>query len=130
MKKLWVRRNIDAPASTLWELLTKPEYWPEWGPTVRRAKIDGDRLQMGARGTVTTVAGVDLRFEITDYHEGSRWAWKVGGVPATDHSVEPLGPDSCRVGFGVPWPASPYLAVCRIALARLEKMALAENVTS
>ncbi|MFW2380792.1 MAG: SRPBCC family protein [Acidimicrobiales bacterium] len=130
MKKLWVHRDIGAPPATVWELLTDPHYWSEWGPTVREADVHGDRLQMGARGTVTTVAGVDLPFEITNYDEGSRWEWKVGGVPATDHTVEPSGPDSCRVGFGVPWPAAPYLAFCRLALERLEKMATAKNVTS
>ena len=129
MKKLWVSRIIDAPPTALWELLTEPQYWPEWGPTVRGAEVNGDRLQMGPRGTVTTVAGVDLAFEVTTYDEGARWAWKVAGIPATDHTVEPVGPDSCRVSFGVPWPVAPYLAVCRLALERLEKMASAKNVT-
>lgn len=130
MKKLWVSRTINAPAAALWELLTEPRYWPEWGPTVREAEVDGDRLRIGSLGTVTTVVGVKLPFEVTDYDEGTRWSWKVGGIPATDHTVEPLGPHSCRVSFGVPWPVAPYLAVCRLALERLEKMASAENVTS
>jgi uncharacterized protein YndB with AHSA1/START domain len=130
MEKLWVRRDIDAPQAVVWELLTDPKYWPEWGPSVRRAEVDDDRLRKGAKGKVTTVAGLDVPFEITEFDEGVRWSWKVAGVSATDHTVEPLGPARCRVAFGVPWPAAPYLAVCRLALERIESMAEAITVSS
>ena len=33
------------------------------------------------------------------------------------------GPDWCRVSFGAPWVAAPYLAVCRMALSRLDGLA-------
>lgn len=122
MKKLWVRRDIDATPATVWELLTEPKYWSEWGPSVRGAELAANRLRKGARGKVTTMLGLDLPFEITEFDEGKRWAWTVAGVPATDHTVEPLGPARCRVAFGVPWPAAPYLAVCRLALDRIENM--------
>lgn len=128
MKRLWVRRDIDVPSGAVWELLANPEYWSEWGPTVRRAQLHTDRLEAGAKGTVTTVMGFGLPFEITDYDDGARWAWKVARVGATDHAVEPVGRDRCRVGFGVPWPAAPYLVVCRVALARLESMATLQAV--
>jgi len=127
VKKLWIHRDIDAPAAAVWELLTDPEYWPEWGPTVKHAQLRGDRIEAGAMGTVMTVMKVGLPLEITTYDERARWAWKVAGVEATDHTVEPLGPARCRVGFGVPWPAVPYLAVCRVALRRLDAMASREK---
>ena len=123
MKKLWACREIDAPAEVLWHLLTDLERWPDWGPSVRSAALDGENLERGATGTVTTAVGIDLNFEITDHADGSSWAWKVAGIPATHHRVEPLGPNRCRVGFGVPWAATPYLAVCELALRRLEVMA-------
>jgi len=130
VKRLWVHRDIDARAEAVWELLTNPERWPEWGPMVRRAQLDDHRLEAGATGTVTTVLGIGLPFEITDYDDRLRWAWKVAGVGATDHRLEPTGRDHCRVGFGVPWPAAPYLAVCRIALARLQTMAMRQSADS
>ena len=80
-------------------------------------------MAVGAHGKVVTALGVTLDFEITTFEPGSRWAWKVGGVNATDHRVEPLGPDRCRVGFGVTFLAAPYLALCRIALGRLDRLA-------
>ena len=129
MKKLWIRREVDAPAAVLWRLLTDLDRWPEWGPTVRRAVLDDVQFQRGATGTVSTVAGIDLGFEITDFDEGSSWGWKVAGVPATHHSVEPLDADRCRVGFGVPLIAAPYLAVCDVALRRLDTMASSEKVS-
>jgi len=122
MKKLWACREIEAPAEELWRLLSDPERWPEWGPSVRSAALDGDIFERGATGTVTTAVGVDLTFEITDHTDGQSWAWKVASIPATHHRVEELGSNRCRVGFGVPWIAAPYLAVCEIALRRLEAM--------
>ncbi len=127
MRKLTVWQTIDAPASVLWELLTSTDRWPEWGPTVKAAQLDGDRLGTGVRGQVTTVAGLTLPFEITDYREGWFWAWKVAGVPATDHTVEAVHVGRCRVGFGVPWPVAGYLAVCKVALRQLETLAAEEG---
>ena len=127
MRKLRVRREFDAPAAALWSLLTDLEAWPRWGPTVRRATLDSARFGLGSRGTVTTMVGLDLRFEVTEFADGAHWGWRVAGVDATDHIVEPLGPDRCAVSFGVPWPLAPYLAVCRLALARLAVLAESER---
>lgn len=128
MKKLWTFREIDAPATDLWRLLTDPEEWPDWGLSVRSATLVGENLDRGAKGKLTTVGGIELDFEITDYEEGALWAWKVAGIPATHHTVESLGPNRCRVGFGVPWAAAPYLAVCEVALRRLDKMSKRKKV--
>jgi hypothetical protein len=64
---------------------------------------------------------VSLPFTITDFEPGRRWAWSVGGVPATGHAVVPDGA-GCRVRFEVPWWAAAYVTVCAIALARIEKL--------
>jgi len=130
VKKLWTHRDMDAPAETLWDLLTDPQQWPGWGPTVRGVELKGERFELGATGTVTTVVGVKLNFEVTDFDPGAGWAWKVAGVPATDHTVEPVDADRCRVGFGVRWAAAPYLSVCQLALQRLERIATQERVIS
>lgn len=123
-------REINAPASTLWALLTDTDRWPCWGPSVRAAELDGGQLALGATGTVTTILGVNLRFAITVYEPDVRWAWRVAGLPATDHRVTSLGADRCSVGFGVPRFAAPYLAVCRTALKRLDRLAALDEVGS
>jgi hypothetical protein len=120
VRTVWTSRDIDAAAATAWQVLTDLEQWPEWGPSVRKARVRGGHLAPGATGTITTAVGVELGFEITTYEPGVRWAWKVAGIGATDHRVEPLGATRCRVGFGVPWPAAAYLAVCRVALHRID----------
>lgn len=129
MKTLWVHREVDAPAEAVWALLTNLDRWPTWGPTIRHAELDG-LFEVGTTGTVTTLLGVRLPFEITAHDEGVRWTWTVAGVPATDHAVEALTPDRSRVGFGVPFAAAPYLVVCRVALSRLESIATSELVAA
>ena len=123
MRQMWAHREIDAPGTQLWALLTDLDAWPRWGPSVRRASMAADALGTGVRGKVRTALGVSLPFEVTDFEPETRWAWRVAGVPATDHRVEALGDARCRVSFGVAWPATPYLAVCRVALGRLERLA-------
>lgn len=115
---------MQAPAAVAWELLVDPARWPAWGPSVRGAVVDGDGvLRAGATGTLRTVLGLTLPFEVTVVEPGRRWAWTVAGVGATDHRVDPLGPGRCRVAFGVPWPAAAYLAVCRVAIGRIRELA-------
>lgn len=124
VRTVWVHRDIAAPAERVWELLTNVDCWPDWGPTVRLAELDSDSFEAGATGTVMTSIGMTLPFEITEHEAGRRWTWTVAGIPATDHTVAALGPQRSRAGFGVPWLAAPYLAVCAVALRRLESLAM------
>ena len=114
---------MAADAGAVWRILTDLDRWPEWGPSVRSARTDdGGPLAAGSRGTVTTVGGVGLRFRIDELTPGRSWSWSVAGVHATDHRVVPTG-SGCRVLLSVPLLAAPYLAVCRIALRRIEHLA-------
>ena len=119
-----ISRNIAAPPDVAWRLLTDLEAWSAWGPSVAGASIDTDELRLGTRGMVRTAVGASLPFEVIVFEDGRRWAWTVAGVPATDHRVDAT-PHGCRVTFGVPWWAPGYLAVCAIALRRIERLALA-----
>ncbi|NRQ48704.1 SRPBCC family protein [Aeromicrobium stalagmiti] len=117
-----VSREIASPPTVVWDLLTHVAAWPEWGPSVAGATVPGGVVRAGARGTVRTAVGVSLPFEVTHFEEGRRWAWSVAGVPATDHRVRPTA-GGCVVTFGVPWWAPGYLAVCAVALRRIERLA-------
>ncbi len=122
---LWTHRTIEAGADAAWAVFTDLDAWPVWGPSVRGARLDPPGgFVAGATGVVDTAVGVSLPFELTAVDPGRRWSLRVAGIPATTHTVEALGGDRCRVGFGVPAPVAPYLVVCRIALARIERLAL------
>ena len=118
-------RDVAADAAAVWRILTDLECWPEWGPSVRSARTDDDGpLAAGTRGTVTTVAGLRLPFVVSELTPGRSWSWRVAGIPATDHLVVPTG-GGCRVRMAVPLLAAPYLAVCEVAVRRIERLATA-----
>lgn len=119
-----VDRVVAASPETVWRCLVDIAAWPRWGPSVQRAVLhDGaTELGPGVRGTVWTVAGPALPFTVTVFEPGRRWDWAVAGVPATGHRVA-AAPGGCLVSFDVPWWAVPYLAVCAVALRRIDAMA-------
>lgn len=120
---LSVDRAIAASPSDVWKLLIDLEAWPKWGPTIRRAQLDPPHtvLALHATGTVETPLLVSLPFVITEFEPGRHWAWTVAGVSATRHRVEAWG-DGARVTIAVPWWSAAYLAVCAIALRRIDEM--------
>ncbi|WP_228549087.1 SRPBCC family protein [Dietzia sp. SYD-A1] len=117
-----LRMTVDP--ETVWSVITDVRSWPRWGPTISAARVDGGgTLTAGARGTITTVAGVPLGFEITDFVERQRWSWKVAGVDATRHEVIRV-PGGCVLSFGAPVWAPGYLPVLALALPRIEGISL------
>ena len=116
--------RIAAPAPRVWQLLVDTHAWPKWGPSVRAVDAPQRFITAGMRGRVQTAPGLWLPFEITDWEEGRAWAWRVGGIPATGHRVTPATEGSCDVAFTIPSWAPFYVPVCRLALRRLDALAL------
>lgn len=140
-----VGREVAAAPAAAWRLLADTRMWPMWGPTVRRVELsaspegerdgDGDKdgnedadsahlVARGRRGRVVTPFGLALPFVITHVEAGHRWSWRVAGVPATGHRVEPTR-NGCRVVFEVPTLLPAYVIVCRLALHRIEHLLVA-----
>ena len=119
-----IARTIDAPAHILWDLLTDTQAWPVWGPTVAGAQCATRHIESGSQGTVKTAVGLSLPFEVTTFEPLYRWNWRVAGVHATGHRLVHLSEHQTRVIIEIPWIAAPYALVCKVALERLERMAL------
>lgn len=118
---LTLHREIAAHPDRVWHLLTDLAAWPLWGPTVRRAEIDGEFVT-GTTGRVWPVVGPALSFELTVVVPGRRWAWKVAGVPATTHAVEASGAGT-RLSMGIPVWAPAYAPVVLTAMRRIDRLA-------
>ncbi|NKY64724.1 SRPBCC family protein [Gordonia rubripertincta] len=115
--------RMNLPPEAVWATITDVSTWPRWGPTIIGARVDEDvELASGVRGTITTIAGLPLAFEITEFVDRRLWAWKVAGVHATRHEVIPVA-GGCVLSFGAPVWAVAYLPVLAIALPRIERIA-------
>jgi Polyketide cyclase / dehydrase and lipid transport len=118
--------DVAAPSEAVWEELTQLRNWPHWGPTVRAARLDGGGhgVSAGATGSVQTPLGVWLPFRVEEYVDDDprrSWSWRVGGVPATTHTVLEKGASRCRVEMSVPLLAPAYLGVVALALRRIKR---------
>jgi hypothetical protein len=101
--------------------LIDTEAWPEWGPSVRAVDAPARYITAGMRGRVQTSVGLWLPFAITGWEEGCAWSWRVAGIEATGHHVQPLSPDHSRVSFVVPRWAPAYRPICSAALRRISR---------
>jgi hypothetical protein len=115
-----VSRFVAATPEAAWELLASTGSWLQWGPSITAVEPAHAVLSEGLAGRVRTPFGVWLPFRITDLQPQHSWTWSVLGIPATSHRVEAV-PGGCRVTFGVPGPAVPYLLICRWALHRIAR---------
>lgn len=119
--QLRVDRRVAAPPEAVWRTLVDLDAWPRWGLSVSRAEIDGELLTLGTTGRVWPPVGPALPFTITEFVPGVRWAWRVAGVNATKHGVDPDG-DGCRVWMSGPLWAPAYLPVLAVALGRIDQL--------
>jgi uncharacterized protein YndB with AHSA1/START domain len=73
---------IDAPCSTVWQLLIAVERWPQWYPNSHDVRILNDRtgvLRDDSRFQWTTF-GIDILSEIFEFVPDSRIGWH-GNAP-------------------------------------------------
>jgi uncharacterized protein YndB with AHSA1/START domain len=123
MRKFLVfRKALDAPAGRVWHLITDIRSWPRWGPSVRAVECRDRFIRAGSTGRIRTPFGFWVPFVIEDFEPERYWDWRVGGIAATGHRVEPRGLGQCELSFSVPIWAAGYGVVCRAALARIERI--------
>ena len=110
---------IRAPSAAVWNLLVDTSPWAEWGPSIRAVECSDRLLTPLSSGRIKTILGFSVPFAVTHFEPGRAWSWRVFGIRASTHSVESLGKNRCRLRFGVPIPAFPYLLICLIAIRRI-----------
>jgi hypothetical protein len=115
-----VSRFVAATPEAAWELLASTGTWTQWGPSVTAVEPANAVLSEGLAGRIRTPFGVWLPFRITHLQPQHSWTWSVLGIPATSHRVDAV-PGGCRVTFGVPGLAVPYLLICRWGLHRIAR---------
>lgn len=121
MAPLRVSLRIPSPPELAWDHISLFDHWPSWGVTITAVEPPSGRVRPGIEGRVKTIAGTWLPFRITDVRDGAFWTWRVAGVAATGHLVEPDA-EGCRVTFTAPWWAPFYLPVLSRALRTLSRM--------
>jgi len=115
-------KPLEAPVDRVWRLITDTQTWHRWGPSVRAVDCDDRFIRSGSSGRIRTPVGVWVPFVVESFEPESYWDWRVAGVPATGHRVEPVGPNRCRLTFTVPVWAFGYGLVCRLALMRIDRL--------
>jgi hypothetical protein len=114
---------VHASAKTLWSILTDTDQWLIWGPSIRHVQCSDSKIKKGSKGRVQTALGFWLSFEVTDYVHERYWSWRVMGIRATGHRIDPLTENRCLLAFEVPVFAMPYVAICAIAVRRIARIA-------
>jgi uncharacterized membrane protein len=116
--------EVDRPARQVWALVADYGRDPQWRAGV--ATMDPSPPGPVVPGTVTAeilrVGGRTYRSagEVLDVHPGSRFTWRTTSGADVDadgsRTVDPLGPDRCRVRLatrvrprGVQWLLAPLL---------------------
>lgn len=112
---------LDASPQSVWALITDTDAWSSWGPSVSDVTSEDRYIRVGTRGVIRTALGFRVPFVITEFEHGRFWSWKVSGVRATGHRVEPIGHGRCRLLFSVPVWAVPYAIVCLLGLIRIKR---------
>ncbi len=115
--------EVAASATAVWPLLAEFRHWPRWGSTVRAVRADADAVAPGVTGRVQTILRFWLPFRITAVEPGRSWHWRVAGLAATGHHVQPIDGGRCRVTLTVAWPLAPYAVALRLALRNVQRLA-------
>ncbi len=115
-----IGQTLHASCEDVWELITNTKRWHEWGPSITEIDCAERYIKKGAHGKVKIPIGIWVPFVITEYEEMRYWSWRIWGVRATGHKIEPLDECRCNIIFEVPTFASPYLFICWIAIRRIK----------
>ena len=91
--------DIDAPAATVWAVLTDVQHWPDWTASVssvRRSRTGP--LAVGETVVVAQPRLPTLTYTVTHVEEGRSFAWEAGSAAARgvgEHILTPRIAGGC-----------------------------------
>jgi carbon monoxide dehydrogenase subunit G len=93
MRDFGISVDIAATPQRVWEVLTDPERWPEWTPSVTSVELLDRPLTLGSRARIVQPGLSPATFRVTRFDAGKSFTW-VTGIPGilvvhAHHSVEP-----------------------------------------
>lgn len=97
-------RNIEAPATRVWDVLSGVEAWPQWLPTVSSVEaLDGSPLQVGRRYRITQPRLRPAIWKVSEVEPGRRFVWRAtspGVQMIAEHIVDSDGTRAhVRLGY-------------------------------
>src|SRR4051794_27995329 len=106
--------DIDAPASTVWAVVSDVERWPEWTASITSAtRSRTGPLAVGERGVVTQPRLPTLTYTVTEVDEGRSFTWSAGSAVSRgvgEHVLTPRVNGGCTATLRLtqhgPGPAS------------------------
>ena len=97
--------TLNAPAASVWQILSEVETWPSWTATMSAVRgRDGPALRLGAGFTIHQPRLRPATWVVTalDPPRYFQWTSRSPGLRVqADHVVEPLGPQTCRLRLRV-----------------------------
>ena len=87
--------EIDAAATTVWDVFVEVEHWPEMTESVTSlVALDGPGIEVGKRFEIKQPRMPKLVWEVTEVEPGVSWTWRQkspGGTTYATHEVIPQG---------------------------------------
>jgi uncharacterized protein YndB with AHSA1/START domain len=100
MRSIRVTEPIAAPCETVWALLSHPESWPSWTPTVSAIRpLDGGGFRVGGAWQITQPSLGRAVWRIELIEPARRFVWtsrRPGLAIIADHVLVPTA-DGCEV---------------------------------
>ena len=121
-KKIRVSKNISAPLTQIWKIITDTRLWHIWGPSVSSVKCKQRFISLNSNGVIKTFSGFKVSFLITAFKADYYWSWSINGFKATGHKVEFIDKKNTKLSFDIPIWAFFYVFICKIALSRINKL--------
>jgi uncharacterized membrane protein len=86
--------EVDAPASTVWDVFADVERWSEWTASIERiVALDAPAIEVGKRFEIKQPRMPKLVWEVTEVDPGTSWTWRQRSLGATtfaSHEVVPI----------------------------------------